>query len=99
MNITEKAWQAKVVEAARWQGWHVFHPYDMRRSEPGWPDLTLVRGQRLVFAELKSATGRLTPAQVSVLGMLQQTAAEVHVWRPSDWDDVLCVLRREDEQS
>jgi hypothetical protein len=52
----------------------------------GWPDLTLTRGDRLIFAELKSAKGRLTEEQQEWLRALQN-AAEVHVWRPSDWSD------------
>lgn len=93
LHITEKAFQSKVVDLARLTGWHVFHPYDMRRSEPGWPDLTLVRGPRLVFAELKTATGKLSSPQIAVLGMLQRTAAEVYIWRPADMDDIVCILR------
>jgi VRR-NUC domain len=38
----------------------------------GWPDLTLVRTRdgRLIFAELKSDTGRLSDDQKQVLGIL-----------------------------
>lgn len=94
VDVNEREWQAKVVDLARWAGWHVFHPYYSRRSEPGWPDLSMVRGDRLVFAELKTRTGRVTEAQHRVLGLLAATGAEVYLWRPQDWTDVVRVLER-----
>lgn len=92
--MNEREWQDKVVEVARWSGWHVYHPYYSRRSEPGWPDLSMIRGDRLVFAELKTRTGRVTEAQHRVLGLLAATGAEVYLWRPADWPDVVRVLQR-----
>ena len=87
-SITEKAWQAKVIEAAKWLGWSVYHTHDSRRSEAGFPDLVLVRDQRLIFAELKSPKGRVTPAQTQWLWLLGETFAEVYLWRPDDWPTV-----------
>jgi VRR-NUC domain len=78
--VPEKQWQATVVDAARLLGWKVFHPYDSRRSEPGWPDLTLVRPPRLVFVELK-VHGRLTGAQRRWLSLLAACGAEAYLWR------------------
>jgi hypothetical protein len=51
----------------------VFHPRIMYRSEPGWPDLTLVRrrDRRLIFAELKAEDGKLTRRQERVLELLR----------------------------
>jgi hypothetical protein len=91
---SERAWQAKVVEAAKWLGWAVYHTHDSRRSEAGFPDLVLVRDTRLVFAELKSASGRTTPAQEAWLLRLHDTGAEVHVWRPEHWPQVQETLAR-----
>jgi hypothetical protein len=59
----------------------------------GWPDLCLIKGSRLIFAELKSEKGKLTAAQVTVLNALEATGHEVFCWRPSDWDSVCEVLR------
>lgn len=86
-GLTEKAWQAKVVEAAKWRRWNVYHTYDSRRSEPGFPDLVLVRGARLMFVELKTDKGRMTEAQLLWHARLG-ACADVHVWRPSMWDEV-----------
>jgi hypothetical protein len=52
----------------------------------GWPDLTLVRGDRLIFAELKSTEGKLTDDQVEWLTMLGNVGT-VAIWRPCDWLD------------
>lgn len=92
--LSEAKLQAVVVEAARLYGWLVFHPYDSRRSEPGYPDLTLARNGELIFAELKSDTGRVTDAQQEWLTELGTVAgAEVHVWRPADLDAIHARLK------
>ena len=61
----------------------------------GFPDLVLVRGDRLIAAKLKSEFGGLSDDQriwLDVLGAV----AEVHVWRPADWTSgsIESVLRR-----
>lgn len=91
--MTEKVWQQTVVELAQLNGWLVFHPFDSRRSTPGYPDLTLVR-DRVVFAELKTEKGRLTPDQELWLERLEGAGAETHVWRPSQFDEVAAILAR-----
>lgn len=60
---------------------------------PGWPDLVLVR-ERVVYAELKSATGRVSAAQVLVLGQLREAGCEAYVWTPDDFPEAHAVLAR-----
>lgn len=81
-----------MVKLARIAGWHVYHTYRSTRSQPGFPDLTLVRGPRLIFAELKSDTGYLTSDQAVWLRLLTNTCAEVHMWRPKDIATVAEIL-------
>ena len=81
--LTERQWQTEVVNLARHQGWLVYHTYDSRRSEPGFPDLVLVRGA-VIFVELKTDKGRLTKAQKRWLTRLRDAGADVWVWRPCD---------------
>jgi hypothetical protein len=59
----------------------VFHPRYSLGSEPGWPDLTLIRrrDRRLVFAELKAEKGRLSERQDEVLELLRYLE-----WPPAD---------------
>lgn len=79
----------------------IFHPRIMYRSDPGWPDLTLVRkrDRRLIFAELKAEAGKVSPRQAAVLELLHCLCSEgnpriqVFVWRPSDLDAIAEVLR------
>lgn len=82
--MTEKQLQQAIVDCARLLGWLVFHPYDSRKSEPGFPDLVMVR-DRVVYAELKRAGGSTTPAQQKWIHALREAGEEVHVWRPVDW--------------
>jgi hypothetical protein len=95
MPHSEKAFMAAILELARWTGWKAYHVYDARRSEPGFPDAVLVRDTSLIFAELKTATGRVTPAQqawLDALGHVRQV--ETYLWRPNNWDSIEQRLQR-----
>lgn len=83
--MTEKELQQAVVDLARLLGWRVYHTYDSRRSTAGFPDLTLVRGSRLVFVELKAEKGRASIAQLTWLRDLSAAGADTYLWRPADW--------------
>jgi hypothetical protein len=97
-SISERDFQNRVVELARLRRWLVYHTHDSRRSDPGFPDLVMVRGGVLVFAELKSQKGRTTIAQREWLLFLDGIATtsygvvKVHVWRPADWPQIVEVL-------
>jgi hypothetical protein len=99
----EGSFQAVVIDVARLAGWRVAHFRAARTAQgwrtpvtadgAGWPDLVLVRPPRLIFAELKSESGKLRPRQtewLDVLRLLPQ--AETYLWRPSDWDALVEVL-------
>ena len=86
---TEAQFQAAVMDAAERQGWQAYHVPDSRRvTSPGFPDLVLAHPSRgrLVFAELKTNKGRLSEHQRQWLWALENAGAEVHVWRPVDWE-------------
>ncbi len=65
-------------------GWRTMHQLHSIGTEPGWPDLVMVRDERLVIRELKSMKGRLTPAQLGWLAALTDAGVDVGVWRPAD---------------
>lgn len=92
LAMTEADWQTRVVDYARLRSWTVWHDNDSRRNRAGLPDLILVR-DRVVWAELKGPAGRLRAAQKTFLAALGRAGAETYVWRPSDWPDVMAVLR------
>lgn len=89
--VSEKEFQAAVVNLARRNGWRCFHCHDSRKSEAGFPDLVLVR-DRVVWAELKAEAGRLSAAQLAWVEALRAAGTEVHVWRPTDWPEIERIL-------
>ena len=90
---SEKVFMERVRQLAVANGWLVYHPYDSRRSEPGYPDLTLVHPRRgVVWAELKVRGGRVTAEQDAWLSVLRQAGQRAYLWRPSDWADIEAVL-------
>jgi len=65
-------------------------------TDPGFPDLVLVRAGRLVVVELKSESGRVTSAQLAWLSDLSSVPGlEIFLWRPSDWAKVQQTLARD----
>src|SRR5438105_1266822 len=92
-RISEKEFLGQVREAARLFGWMVYHTHDSRRSEPGFPDLVLVRGHRLLFIELKVGMNRLTVAQTNWLDALREAGANVCIARPENWVPLMDQLR------
>ena len=83
--MTEAEFQAMIIEACRLHGVEVFHPAISLRSEPGYPDLTLVGATGVMFRELKTEKGRLSEHQRYWIAILSQAGADVGVWRPSQW--------------
>jgi hypothetical protein len=98
---TEAEFQQVVVDMAAYCGWQlIYHTHDSRHSAAGFPDLVMLRGTRMVVAELKSQKGKLTAAQMNWYGGMIQVAdasngaVQAYVWRPSDLDDIEKVLQR-----
>lgn len=59
-------------EAAAWGGWACYHTHDSRGSEPGFPDLILVREGRMIAAELKGDKGRVSEEQTAWIAALDR---------------------------
>lgn len=104
---SERQFQSAVIQFAHTLGWAIFHVNDSRREvvrqdgarhmigdkeAAGFPDLVLAR-DRVVYAELKSETGRLSKTQLKWLGALSDAGQESYVWRPSCWPEIERVLR------
>ena len=91
---TEKDFQGTVLAAADYFGWDYYHTGDSRRSQPGFPDLTLVRDGRIIFSELKREKNAYpSKAQMNWLALLGKAAGDnvmAVLWRPSsNWQEVL----------
>lgn len=92
---SEAAFQQQVLNLATLYDWASYHTHDSRRSQPGFPDLVLVRDGDLIFAELKTETGRVRPDQARWLAMLENVqGVDVYLWRPSDFDAINARLSR-----
>lgn len=111
-RVPERDFQRSVMALAELSGWETLHVRTSMQGgrfltattgtmARGWPDLVLIHRsrQRLLFIELKSDRGRLTPDQSRVLSVLWSLVegparewAEVHVWKPSDWPAIEAAL-------
>ena len=87
--ISEEEFMRSVMKIASECGWRVYHTRDSRRSQAGFPDLTLVRTGQIIFAELKSQKGRIKKEQQAWLDDLRKNGhVDVYLWRPSDLQDI-----------
>ena len=91
-----------VIPLAKALGWRHYFTYRSTYSPAGFPDMVFVRGERLIFAELKMEKGKPTLQQLEWLADLRTVARaiqtgniEVHLWRPADWlaGDIEAALR------
>ena len=90
--ITEKDFQHTVVEAAKLYGWIHYHTYLSKRSPSGFPDLVLVR-DRVLFRELKTDKGKLSPHQKLWGVKLTDAGADWAIWRPAQLQAIYSELR------
>lgn len=97
-SATERQLQDTIVAAARRLDWFVYHCYDSRKSPEGWPDLFLLKGEKAIAYECKTATGRLRPMQADWLARLNDAGIPARVIRPADLDDVFNELREDGKQ-
>lgn len=106
-NMTEREFQAHVLALAKRLSWTAWHdaatnaprvcysckaPARGPRNASGLPDLILVRGDRLVWAELKRQDGVTSQEQRQWIAALRAAGQTVFVWRPSDWPTIESVL-------
>jgi hypothetical protein len=89
---TEAAFMAQVIKFAKSRGWACYHVHDSRHSEPGFPDLVVVKRPRVIFAELKSDRGKVTQAQRAWIDELRACGQEVYIWRPHHWQQIQKLL-------
>lgn len=90
----ESEFQSAVCELARKLGCLVFHPQNVKRSVPGFPDLTICGREapvgappNVLFRELKMPDGRVSDKQAEWIAKLEAANADVDVWRPEDWPE------------
>jgi len=107
MDITEKDFATQVEDLLKLYGWKFYHVLEQRsyskRTSKGFPDYVAVRPPRLIFAELKSEEGKLTPEQEEWLDLLRECqlgtivlpedCPEVYLWWPSQIEEIAEILK------
>jgi len=61
-----------------------YHPRNSKGSEPGWPDWCILGAGGILFRELKSEHGSLTPEQRAVGARITRAGGNWAIWRPRD---------------
>lgn len=84
--MTEAELKQRVVDMAHAKGWRVFSLPMIKNTRPvkdavGYPDLTLARRGRVMWIELKTETGLMSPEQ---FGWMKELGTACIVVRPSD---------------
>ena len=96
IDISEQNFLQQVKALAYLHGWAFHHSSPMQTSKgawitsgsPGFCDLVLAhRARGLIFAELKSAKGKPTDAQLDWMARIGPYA-ECYLWRPDDLKDI-----------
>lgn len=82
--MLEKDFQANIIQLAQTLGWMIHHDRGDYREciggVSGFPDLVLAKGRRVIFLELKSETGKITPNQQQWMNALPHC----YLVRPED---------------
>jgi len=100
-QVTEAQLLARVREVAKRLGYMTYHVFNARKSEPGFCDLVLAQAHHpVIFTELKTTEGHLAPAQRLWRDALQaSTGVEYYLWRPSDLEAIVEILRRPQQEA
>ena len=102
---SEDSFEVAVIRLARLYGWCGYHVRysvastrgihlarrDGHMDGYGWPDWCFVR-DRILYRELKTNRGRLTPDQKRWAHVLANGGADVRVWRPRDLEEIVAEL-------
>ena len=105
--VLEDDFKDTILRYAHLRHWMVHHDRPARtkdgwrtaiQGDKGFPDVLLVRGHRMVVAELKSENGRVTAEQEEWLAAFRDVSdaaphVRAYVWRPSDWPEIEETLR------
>jgi VRR-NUC domain len=100
--VSEDDFQKAVTDALTLFGWRWCHfrPARTQRGwrtalsgSPGFPDIVAVRGDRIIYVELKAMNGELRDEQRAWLSNLGAAGADCHCWRPSDWPFIERLIR------
>ncbi len=86
-GMTEKQLEGHLAAKCRSLSLLRYHTLRSVGSEPGFPDDVIVGPSGVLYAEMKTAKGKVSPAQEKWLDALRAAGQEAVVWRPSDLFD------------
>lgn len=103
---TEAEFARQVLAYARICGWRSAHfrpgltlggewKTAVQGDGVGFPDLILVRGTRMIAAELKVGRNAVTMEQQAWLAAFEVAGVPAYTWRPADWTEIERILGRE----
>jgi len=106
--MTEAEFQNQIIKYAQLKGWEVMHVRKATQgakgrnrarwvtptSVRGWPDLTLWHPKRggMLFIEVKSDKGRVSPEQKAVLASLTDAGQYAVFAKPKMWEELKNLL-------
>ena len=95
-TASEAALMEMIRRAAILNGWLYYHPHSSKHSTKGYPDVTLLRDGVLIFAELKTTTGKVSPDQQLWLDDLSHVhKTRSYLWRPKDAELIVALLQED----
>lgn len=96
-RLTEKEFQAQVIQLARLMGYRMTHFRPARTArgwctpiigDPGFVDLVLAKPGRVLMPELKVPPNKTTADQDEWLRVLDGATVWAGVWEPKDWPEI-----------
>ena len=96
VTISERDFREQIRHLCKVFGWKFYFTWLAIHSPKGFPDLVLrsVERKRIIFAELKTEKGKVTPSQQEWHDDLIACGQEAYLWRPSDFDEIVEILKR-----
>lgn len=103
LRVSERAFERQVLDLAKLTGWTTAHFRAAMNKRGDWRtpvagdgkgffDLVLMK-DRVLFVELKTDAGRLTPEQLVWRAAAEAAGATALVWRPSMWPEIEATLK------
>jgi len=93
MSMTESQFERQVKQLAATFSYAYYHTWRSIHSPAGFPDCVFAKPGRLIFAELKSEVGKVSEKQQEWLDTLQAAGVEAYLWKPSQFDEIVKILR------
>lgn len=97
IRVTERDLREQVRDLCKIYHWRFLFTWTSIHSPKGMLDLLLINKEqeRVIFAELKSERGKMTPEQQETFDELDACGQEVYLWRPADIENIARLLKQE----